>query len=188
MVGSVHEGDPVRGGGRVRIVPASLEDLKAIDDLRRKDQESVGFIPMSRYEAEVERGRDTLLSAFENDDLVGFLFWTRGFPVATIQQVVIREDARRVERATALVSTALTEMKRQGRVGVTCRSRLNIPGIELWRALGWRELRREQSGRRGDLARFYYEISPALFDLAPYLRAPGYLPGQRQGFRRRRTA
>jgi len=169
----------------LKIVPASFEDIKAIDDLRRKDQESVGFIPLSRYEAEVERGRATLLSAFENDDLVGFLFWTRGFPIATIQQVVVREDARRMERATALVTTALTEMESQGRVGVTCRSRLNIPGIALWRALGWRELRREQGGKRGDLARFYHEIRPVLFDLAPYLRASGFLPGQRQGFRRR---
>ena len=166
----------------MRIVPATLDDLRAIDDLRRKDQESVGFVPMSCYEAEINRGRQTLLVLTESGETVGYLYWTRGFPVASIQQVVVRQDARRRERATALVDAAVAAMKAQGRVGVTCRCRVNIEGIEFWRSLGWREVRLEQSGRRGPLLRFYRELSPPLFEIG--VRAAGIPPGHRKGFRR----
>ena len=77
------------------IKAATKADLKELDSLRRKEQEAVGFLPMSRYEIEVERGKSTLLVMRDNGDMVGYLFWTRGSPVAAIQQVVVRSDARR---------------------------------------------------------------------------------------------
>jgi ribosomal protein S18 acetylase RimI-like enzyme len=167
------------------IMSATLADLPAIDDLRRKDQESLGFIPMSRYELEVERGRSTMISCFENDDLVGYLYWTRGWPVAAIQQTVIRADARRRERATALVDYATDVMVSQGRYGVTCRCRANLEAIDFWKDIGFREIRIEESGRRGPLIRFYRELKPALFDAGDYLRGPGLLVGERVGFKRK---
>lgn len=162
---------------------ATIADLKAIDSLRRGEQEAVGFLPMSRYEIEITRGRNTVMVLRENGDHVGFLYWTRGWPVATIQQIVIRGDARRIERGTALVDAACAEMAAQRRYGVTLRCRADLPAIEFWKALGFRAVRYENSGRRGPAVRFYREIQPALLDLGEYLRPFAVRGGMRQGFR-----
>lgn len=157
-----------------------------MDALRHADQEAVGFVPFSRWEREVERDYNTLLVMRENNDLVGYIFWTRGWPVAAIQQVVVRSDARRDERATALVDAAMKEMVTQYRYGATCRCRVNLEATAFWEALGFRVVRLEESGRRGPLIRYYKELAPALFDLGDYLRRPsfGAGAGQRKGFRR----
>lgn len=166
---------------------ATHEDLLAIDALRRAEQEAVGFLPLSRYEREVESRRRTLWVLSENGDVVAYLLWTRGWPVATVQQLVVRDDARRIQRATALVDRVRAEMLRQHRYGVTCRVRADLAAVLFWRALGFREVRREASGRRGPCIRFYQGIGPTLFDLGDYLRsaAPGMM--QRRGFRLSRT-
>lgn len=162
-----------------------MQDLAAIDSLRRSEQEAVGFLPMSRYEREVSRGLSTLLLGLENDDPVAFAFWTRGFPVATVQQLVVREDARREQRASEMFAHCSQVAQDQGRYGITLRCRLDLPANEFWRAMGLREIREENSGRRGPLMRYYGELRPALFDLGDYLRLPGFSPGQRIGFRRK---
>lgn len=171
--------------GAGRIVPASLDDLLELDSLRRTEQESVGFIPMSKYEEEVERRKATVLTMRENGDMVGYLYWTRGFPVATIQQVVIRQDARRRERATSLVDAATQEMSEQGRAGVTCRCRVDLDAVAFWEACGFERIRLEDSGRRGPLIRFYKALSPSLLEPSLWLRGPefGRLAKQRRGFR-----
>ena len=148
---------------------ASLADLKAIDSLRRADQEAVGFIPASRYESEIQRSCGTILAMTENDDLVGYAYWTRGWPIARIQQLVVRPDARRRERATALVEAVADEAKRHYRYGISCRCRVDLEAIEFWKSIGWREIAIEQSGRRGPVIRFYKELTPALFDLGDYM-------------------
>lgn len=164
---------------------ASVSDLKAIDALRRADQEAVGFLPMSRFVTEVEHAHRTLLTLIENNDIVGYAFWTRGWPIARIQQIVVRPDARREERATALVRWIENEAKTQHRYGLSCRCRLNLEAAHFWRSLGFREVRLEESGRRGPVLRFYKELFPALLDLGLYMPTPafGTKQGQRQGFR-----
>ncbi len=164
---------------------AQPADVPAIDSLRRAEQEAVGFLPQSRYEIEASRREPTLLVMLENGDYVGYLFWTPGWPVATIQQVVVRQDARRDERATRLVEAAEQAMLSMGRYGVTCRCRLNLEAINFWSALGYREVRIEESGRRGSLMRYWKELTPALFEVETYLRGPafGKMAKQRRGFR-----
>ena len=92
------------------IQPATLADLKELDSLRRANQEAVSFVPYSRYAEVVERCPSNLLTFWDNGDMTGYLYWTAGTPVGTIQQVVVRHDARRGERATALVTAALEAM------------------------------------------------------------------------------
>lgn len=162
--------------------PATSADLRYIDSLRRHEQERVGFLPLSRYERETESQRGTLLVGVEGGDRVGFIFWTPGWPIARIQQLAIQDDARRMERGTALVQAVADRIPHHN--GLTCRCREDIEGREFWRALGFAEIRREPGGRRKiPLIRFYRELWPGLFDLQPSIPVSAALLGQRQGFR-----
>ncbi len=172
-------------GRVVKIESASVADVPGIDALRRAEQEAVGFLPLSRYEEEAMRDRGTLLTVRDNDDLTGFLFWTAGRPIATIQQVVVRQDARRRERATALVEEAVRRMELAGRHGVTCRCRLDLDAVDFWMALRFQPIALEESGRRGSLMRFYREIQPSLLHPCHFVRRSPFskLAVQRKGFR-----
>ena len=171
---------------RVRL--ATTADLAAIDSLRRAEQEAVGFIPMSRYESEIEARRRTLFVMRENNDPVGFLFWTRGWPIGTVQQIVIRDDARRQERGAALIATAAEQMGAEGRKGITLRCRASLGAVDFWRALGFAVVRQEQGGRRGPLWRFYRPIQPSLLEPTDFVRGLGINGGPRSSFRTTRRA
>jgi GNAT superfamily N-acetyltransferase len=167
------------------IRPATLADLEEMDALRKTSQEAVGFVPMSRWEEQVTRAPERLLTGWENGDLVAYVFWTPGLPVAAIQHVVVREDARRDERGTLIVEAALEAMAvNPHRYGVTCRCRLDLEATAFWRDLGFEAVRLEDTGgRRGPALRFYKSIRPALLDLGLYLPNRTPVLAQRRGFR-----
>ena len=165
----------------MRVRAATLDDLREMDALRRANQEAVGFIPLSKYEQVLNR----LIVAEDGGDLTGFLYWTAGTPLASIQQVAVREDARRAERASLLVAAAISQAQKLGRFGMTCRCRLSLEATEFWPALGFIAVRQEQSGRRGPLVRFAKLFSPSLLSLGDFVRGPhpGKLIFQHRGFR-----
>lgn len=162
---------------------ATMDDLAEMDFLRRNNQEAVGFVPISKWEWHVINRPKTLICLRENSEITGYIYWTPGLPVAAIQQLVVRKDARRFERGSALVDAAILAMKAPSRFGVTCRCRENLEAVLFWEAIGWEKIRLEQSGRRGPLWRFYLELQPCLFNLGIYLPQKFVGGGQRKGFR-----
>lgn len=140
-------------------------------------------MPLAKWEWVTQNRPMTMRVMRENGDMVGYIWWTPGLPVAAIQQLVIRGDARRWERGTEMVNTALRDMAHPGRYGVTCRCRIDLEGVEFWRALGFEEVRLEESGRRGPVMRFYRSLQPALLSLGPYLPLRTRIWGTRHGFR-----
>lgn len=114
---------------------AELSDIRYIESLRRKESEAIGFIPMQRYEMEIngERG-GSILVCLENDDHVGFLYATHNKAGVThIQQVAIQEDARRMERASALVQAA----QRPFDYLISLRCAADLEATQFWSALGF---------------------------------------------------
>ena len=125
----------------MEIVDAHLNDIKYIDWLRAKESEAVGFIPKVRYEMEIsgERGGDILL-AKENGDLVGFAYITYGPPYsAKIQQIAIQEDARRMERATAIIDEIATRARDRGCAEIGCRCAEDLEANNFWLELGFEQ-------------------------------------------------
>jgi hypothetical protein len=114
---------------------AVLSDLPYIEMLRRREGEAIGFIPMQRYEMEIDgRSGGSILICWENGDPVGFLYATHNRAGVThIQQVAIQEDARRLERATALVVAA----QREKDWLVTLRCAADLDATSFWEALGF---------------------------------------------------
>jgi N-acetylglutamate synthase-like GNAT family acetyltransferase len=117
----------------MKVTHATLADLPYIEHLSRLEGETIGFVPKSRYEIEVTNG-GSILVAWENDDPIGFLYATHNQSgVTRIQQVAIQEDARRMERATALVQAA----QRENDWLISARCASNLEATEFWRTLGF---------------------------------------------------
>ena len=119
----------------MKIRKATLADLQYIEHLRRRESEAVGFIPIQRYEMEIDgrRGGDVIVVE-EHTDLVGFVYATHNQAgVSHIQQIAIQEDARRMERATALVE-AITKPT-DWLVSLRCAA--DLEATQFWEALGF---------------------------------------------------
>ena len=117
---------------------ATLSDLAYVDHLQRIEAngiDSVGFIPWSRYEKDAMIGWIHLI--FDNDEPTGFVYATHNWHgVTRIQQIVVQEDARRAERATALVSAAV----RQNDWLVSLRCAEDLEAVDFWPALGFKQV------------------------------------------------
>jgi len=125
-----------RGASLMTIIqPANLADIVYIDHLRKREGEAIGFIPKQRYEMEIDGRRGgSILIAWENNDPVGFIYATHNRAGVThIQQVAIQEDARRMERATALVNGVIKQ--RDYLVSLRCAA--DLDATKFWEALGF---------------------------------------------------
>jgi N-acetylglutamate synthase-like GNAT family acetyltransferase len=114
---------------------ATLADLSYIEHLRRQESDAIGFIPIQRYEMEIDgRRHGTMLLAFENDDPVGFIYATHNRAGVThIQQVAVQEDARMLERGKLLVDGVTKELDWL----VSCRCAADLESTNFWEALGF---------------------------------------------------
>lgn len=114
---------------------AILADIGYIDSLGKKESEAIGFIPLQRYEMEIEGSRHgSIIVAEENNDLVGFIYATHNHAGVThIQQIAIQEDARRMERASLLVKA----VQRERDWLLSCRCAADLESTNFWDALGF---------------------------------------------------
>lgn len=121
----------------MEITLASLTDIKYIDSLRKQESNSIGFIPIQRYEMEITGERNgTILIIRENNDNVGFLYATHG-TVSHIQQIAIQKDARLMERGKALIDK-LQEISNQRNIrSMSCRCAQDLDSNHFWQALGF---------------------------------------------------
>lgn len=119
---------------------ATLADLRFVDDLRAREWEAVGFIPMSRYEAVVHGEGGRLFVAEQNDELCGFLYATTGFPLVSVTQIAVEEDARRVEIGRALMERLVEEATAVNRLGLRSRVAVDLEAHKFYQALGFEAL------------------------------------------------
>jgi len=126
--------------------PACSDDLRAIEALRRADGDCLGFIPKQRYEHIVnqtlDRGRprwtyEWLLVSEDNTDVTGFVLASFGREGMKAEQVCVRRDARRMERALLLVGTVELEAVRRHMNRARCRVAYDIEANAFWLAAGW---------------------------------------------------
>jgi ribosomal protein S18 acetylase RimI-like enzyme len=151
----------------MRVRQAAVEDLPAVEALRRADGDSLGFVPKAKYEHIVNRTSDRgrqrwryewLLVCEDNADVTGFCLASFGRSGSKIEQVCVREDARRLERALRLVDAVETEARRRGSLRLRCRVAHDIEANFFWQAAGYvpvaetvstyLNLRPSSSGRR----------------------------------------
>jgi GNAT superfamily N-acetyltransferase len=125
---------------------ARFDDLPAVEALRRADGDALGFVPKAKYEhitlKTSDRGRDRwkyewLIVAEDNEEITGFFLAGFHRDGAKGQQLCVRQDARRMERALKLVDAVETEARKRGSLRIRHRVAADIEANFFWRAAGY---------------------------------------------------
>jgi hypothetical protein len=131
----------------VYVRPATLEDLPAVDAMRKADGDALGFVPLQKYEHIVnrtlDRGRprwvyEWLLVCVDSREITGFVLASFGRAGCKVEQICIRQDARLLERATLLLSTVENEAQKRQSPKIKCRVAIDIEANSFWLALDYR--------------------------------------------------
>src|SRR3990167_4561689 len=117
-------------------------DKNFVDKLQKENSFAVGFIQKSIWEKYVYGGeRNFIVFIGEvNNDMVGYALITPGKKsgsYAKIQQIAVRQDARRLEYGTAIIEAVKKFCNRFGRIGVSLRCRKDLESNAFWKALGF---------------------------------------------------
>ena len=128
--------------GDLVVRTATAQDKAFIDKLQKDNSYAVGFIQSTIWDKYVFGGERNFVVFIceKNDDMVGYVLLTPGradYTYAKIQQIAVREDARRLDYGSALLAVVKEFCNTFGRLGVTLRCRIDLPSNFFWRALGF---------------------------------------------------
>jgi GNAT superfamily N-acetyltransferase len=117
-------------------------DALLIDKLQKENAKAVGFIQKTVWDKYVFGGeRNFVVFVCEaNNDPVGYVLITPGMGVmryAKIQQIAVRDDARRLHYGSALLDCCRQFCETFNRVGFTLRCRTDLDSNKFWKALGF---------------------------------------------------
>ena len=121
---------------------ATEADRTFIDKLQKENSYAVGFIQSTIWDKYVFGGERNFVVFIceKNDDLVGYVLLTPGrgaYTYAKIQQIAVREDARRLDYGSALLAVVKDFCNTFERIGVTLRCRIDLESNHFWRNLGF---------------------------------------------------
>lgn len=132
--------------GSTIVRPATEADLKGIDSLRKADGDSLGFLPIMKLQHIVtqtlDRGRwrwlyESLWVCEDNDDMTGYVLAGFHREGAKIEQICVRRDARRMERAMILEGVVDAEARARTKQRIRCRVAFDIEANFFWQAIGY---------------------------------------------------
>tara|TARA_R100001460_G_scaffold60333_1_gene100327 strand:- start:9893 stop:10402 length:510 start_codon:yes stop_codon:yes gene_type:complete len=129
---------------------AKLNDIKYIEHLRKKETNSLGFLPTMAFESAITGQKksnnrwsttcnDKLWVIEENKDLVGYLLMSFG-KWARVTQIAIQEDARMIERGKKILTEGVNYGITYGRFNFMCGCATDLQSNSFWSAVGWKKL------------------------------------------------
>jgi GNAT superfamily N-acetyltransferase len=121
---------------------ATEADKTFIDKLQKDNSYAVGFIQATIWDKYVFGGERNFVVFIceKNDDMVGYVLLTPGrkaYSYAKVQQIAVREDARRLDYGSALIAVVRDFCNTFDRMGVTLRCRVDLESNHFWKALGF---------------------------------------------------
>lgn len=121
---------------------STMQDMLFIDKLQKDNSFAVGFIQKTIWEKYVFGGeRNFVVFVCEkNNDPVGYILITPGKGVGShikIQQIAVRDDARRLDYGSALIAVVRDFCNTFNRAGATLRCRVDLESNRFWKALGF---------------------------------------------------
>lgn len=142
----------------ISVRTSTIKDLLIVDKLMKENTNAVGFIPKTYFEKAVWGGeKNAMVFICEaNNDEVGYVYITPAkgsYKYAKIQQIAIRNDARRLHYGTALIDVCRQFCETFGRVGFTLRCRVDLDSNNFWKALGFTRYGTWQKGQYHPTAR-----------------------------------
>ena len=128
--------------GDLKVRTATEKDKAFIDKMQKENSYAVGFIQATVWDKYVFGGERNFVVFIceKNDDMVGYILLTPGrgaYSYAKIQQIAVREDARRLDYGSALISVVKDFCNTFQRLGTTLRCRVDLESNKFWRALGF---------------------------------------------------
>ena len=136
----------------ITVRTSTAKDMLLIDKLQKENSYAVGFIQKTVWEKYVFGGERNfvVLIAEANNDPVGYVLITPGmgsYKYAKIQQIAIRNDARRLHYGTALLDVCRQFCEQFCRVGFTLRCRQDLDSNSFWRQLGFQNYGTWEKGK-----------------------------------------
>ena len=119
-------------------------DIAFIEKLQKENAHAVGFIQRTIWDDYVfGGGRNFVVFICEkNADMVGYVLLTPGKGANTytrIQQIAVREDARRLDYGSALIAVVRDFCETFNRIGARLRCRQDLESNKFWQALGFQK-------------------------------------------------
>ena len=127
----------------ISVRTSTIKDIFLIDKLQKENSNAVGFIQKSIWDKYVFGGeRNFVVFICEaNNDAVGYVLITPGkgsYKYAKIQQIAVRNDARRLYYGSALLDVCRQFCEQFHRIGFTLRCRQDLESNNFWKALGFK--------------------------------------------------
>ena len=146
--------DPISG---IMVRNSNVKDLLVLDKLQKENSYAVGFIPKTYFEKAVWGGQKNaiVLICMANNDEVGYVYITPGkhLGYAKIQQIAVRNDARRLMYGSALIDVCRQFCIKFERKGFTLRCRVDLESNRFWKALGFERYGVWEKGKYGSMSR-----------------------------------
>ncbi len=126
----------------ISVRTSTIKDMLLIDKLQKENSFAVGFIQKTVWEKYVFGGMRNfvVLICEANNDAVGYVLITPGkkaYSYAKIQQIAVRNDARRLHYGTALIDVCRQFCEKFNRIGFTLRCRKDLESNNFWLQLGF---------------------------------------------------
>jgi ribosomal protein S18 acetylase RimI-like enzyme len=126
----------------ISVRTSTIKDMLLIDKLQKENSNAVGFIQKSIWDKYVFGGERNfiVLICEANNDAVGYVLITPGMGVnryAKIQQIAVRNDARRLYYGSALLDVCRQFCEKFHRIGFTLRCRQDLDSNLFWKSLGF---------------------------------------------------
>jgi GNAT superfamily N-acetyltransferase len=128
--------------GDLSVRTATEKDKSFIDKLQKENAFAVGFIQSTIWDKYVFGGERNFVVFIceKNSDMVGYVLLTPGrnsYSYAKVQQIAVREDARRLDYGSALLHVVKDFCNTFDRLGVSLRCRVDLESNHFWKALGF---------------------------------------------------
>lgn len=126
----------------ITVRTSTINDMLLVDKLQKENSYAVGFIQKTIWEDYVWGGkRNFMVFIVEaNNDAVGYVLITPAkgiYKYAKIQQIAVRDDARRLHYATALLDVLKQFSEKFMRKGFTLRCRTDLESNYFWKNIGF---------------------------------------------------
>ena len=113
-----------------------------VDKLQKENSYAVGFIQKTVWEDYVwgTKRNFIVLICEVNNDAVGYVLITPGrgaYTYAKIQQIAVRNDARRLHYGKALIEVGREFCEEFALLGFTLRCRIDLESNKFWKSLGF---------------------------------------------------
>mgnify|MGYP003114888240 FL=1 len=126
----------------ITVRTSTIKDMLLVDKLQKENANAIGFIQKTIWEDYVWGGKRNfiVLICEANAEAVGYVLITparASYKYAKIQQIAVRNDARRLYYGTALLNVCRQFCEHFARIGFTLRCRTDLESNKFWKSLGF---------------------------------------------------